>query len=53
MKWNGFAKKNGLEIDDVLSELKIENLNRPDKSLVYPFAFITLLLFGYSNYKRK
>ena len=53
LKWNGFAKKNGLEIDDVLSELKIENLNRPDKSLVYPFAFITLLLFGYSNYKRK
>ena len=53
LKWNGFAKKNGFEIDDVLSELKIENLNRPDKSLVYPFAFITLLLFGYSNYKRK
>ena len=53
LKWNGSAKKNGFEIDDVLSELKIENLNRPDKSLVYPFAFITLLLFGYSNYKRK
>tara|TARA_S200000501_G_scaffold90147_1_gene83307 strand:- start:11866 stop:14190 length:2325 start_codon:yes stop_codon:yes gene_type:complete len=53
LKWNGFAKKNGFEIDDVLSELKIENLNRPNKSLVYPFAFITLLLFGYSNYKRK
>jgi len=53
LKWNGFAKKNGFEIDDVLNELKIENLNRPDKSLVYPFAFITLFLFGYLNYKRK
>ena len=32
---------------------KIENPNRPNKSIIYPFALIFLLLFGYSNYKRK
>ncbi len=53
LKWNGLAKKSGFEIDDVLSELKIENLDRPNKSLVYPFAFIFLIIFGYMNYKRK
>ena len=53
LKWNGAAKKAGFEMDDVLNELKVENLDRPNKSLVYPFAFILLIVFGYLNYKRK
>ena len=53
LKWNGKAKKEGFETDDIISELKIENLDRPNKNIVYPFALILLLVFGYFNYKRK
>ena len=38
---------------DIISNFKIENPNRPDKSIVYPFALICLFVFGYLNYKRK
>ena len=38
---------------DIISNFKIENPDRPNKAIVYPFALILLLLFGYSNYKRK
>ena len=38
---------------DIISEFKIENLDRPNKAIVYPFATILLLFFGYFNYKRK
>jgi len=37
----------------VVSEFKIENLERPNKAIVYPFSLLILFLFGYSNYKRK
>jgi TRAP transporter 4TM/12TM fusion protein len=53
LKWNGAAKKGGFEIGDIISELKIENSNRPNKATVYPFALILLLSFGYLNYRRK
>ncbi len=53
LKWNGLAKKEGFEIGDIISEFKIENLDRPNKAIVYPFAFILLFIFGYLNYKRK
>ncbi len=53
LKWNGLAKKNGFEMGDIVSEFKVENLDRPDKSIIYPFATILLLVFGYLNYKRK
>ena len=43
----------GFEIGDFISEFKIENLDRPNKSIVYPFALLTLFIFGYLNYKRK
>ena len=52
IKWNGQAKKSGIEIGDYITELKIENMNRPSKLLVYPFALFLLLIFGYLN-KRK
>jgi TRAP transporter 4TM/12TM fusion protein len=53
LKWNGLAKKSGVETGDVISEFKIENLERPNKAIVYPFALLVLFGFGYLNYKRK
>ena len=53
LKWNGLAKKSGVEIGDVISEFKIENLEQPNKAIIYPFALLLLFGFGYLNYKRK
>ena len=53
LRWNGQAKKAGFETDDIISELKIENLDRPNKAIVYPFALSALFGFGYLNYRRK
>tara|TARA_Y100001970_G_C14226329_1_gene855913 strand:- start:558 stop:2921 length:2364 start_codon:yes stop_codon:yes gene_type:complete len=53
LKWNGHAKKTGFETGDNITEFKIENLDRPSKILVYPISIFLLLIFGYSNYKRK
>ena len=52
IKWNGEAKKSGIEMGDYITEFKTENLNRPNKNIVYPIAFLLLLIFGYLN-KRK
>ena len=52
LKWNGQAKKSGLEMGDYISEFKTENLNRPDKKIVYPIALFLLLVFGYLNKRR-
>jgi len=53
LKWNGLAKKQGFEMGDIISEFKIENLDRPNKAIIYPFATILLIIFGYLNYRRK
>ena len=53
LEWNGLAKKSGLETGDVISEFKIENLDRPNKAIIYPFALFVLFIFGYMNYRRK
>ncbi|MDA7828935.1 TRAP transporter permease [bacterium] len=53
LDWKGEAKKSGLQTGDIISNFKIENPDRPNKAIVYPFALILLLLFGYSNYKRR
>ena len=53
LKWNGKAKKSGLEMGDYISEFKTENLDRPNKGIVYPFALLLLFGFGYLNYIRK
>ncbi len=53
LKWNGEAKKNGFEMGDYISELKIENSNRPSKNIVYPIALILLVICGYFNIRRK
>ena len=52
IKWNGQAKKSGMEMGDYITEFKIENSNRPDKKIVYPAAFFLLLIFGYLNKRR-
>tara|TARA_B100002051_G_C16536464_1_gene535340 strand:- start:57 stop:857 length:801 start_codon:yes stop_codon:yes gene_type:complete len=53
LKWNGLAKKSGFEMDDLITEFKIENLDRPSKNYVYPIALILFAIFGYLNFKRK
>ena len=53
LEWNGLAKKQGLEMGDIISEFKIENLDRPNKAIIYPVALFLLLFFGYLNYRRK
>ena len=53
LKWNGLAKKSGFETDDILTEIKIENKDRPSKNIIYPFALVFLLIFGYLNYRKK
>ena len=49
LKWNGIAKI-GAETGDVISEFKIENLDRPNKAIIYPFSLMILFIFGYLNY---
>ena len=52
IKWNGEAKKSGIQMGDYITEFKIENENRPNKKIVYPFALFLLLIFGYVNKRR-
>ena len=53
LKQNGLAKKEGFVTGDLISEFKVENLDRPNKAIVYPFAILLLFVFGYLNYRRK
>ncbi|MDA7715128.1 TRAP transporter permease [Pelagibacteraceae bacterium] len=53
LDWKGEAKKSGIQMGDIISNFKIENPDRPNKAIIYPFALTFLLLFGYLNYKRK
>ena len=34
-----------------ISEIKIENFDRPNKDIIYIFSFIALLIFGFLNYR--
>ncbi len=52
IKWNGKAKKSGFEIGDYISELKVENVDRPSKTIIYPLAILLLFIFGYLNSRR-
>ena len=52
IKWNGNAKKSGIEMGDYITEFKIENSNRPNKKLVYPIALFLFLFFGDLNKRR-
>ena len=50
--FNGLAKKEGFVAGDLINEFKVENLDRPNKFIVYPFFFILLFIFGFLNYKK-
>jgi TRAP transporter 4TM/12TM fusion protein len=50
---NSLAKKSGIQNRDIISNFKTENLERPNKGIVYPFALLFLFGFGYSNHRRK
>ena len=52
LNWKGEAKKSGIQIGDIISNFKIENPERPNKAIVYPFALISLFIIGYLNYIR-
>tara|TARA_Y100001936_G_scaffold111412_1_gene109533 strand:- start:184 stop:1377 length:1194 start_codon:yes stop_codon:yes gene_type:complete len=51
LNWKGNAKKSGLEMDDIINEIKVENFDRPNKDIIYIFSLIALILFGFLNYK--
>ncbi|MDC1096310.1 TRAP transporter permease [Pelagibacteraceae bacterium] len=53
LDWKGLAKKSGIENGDIISNFKIENLERPNKAVIYPFATFLLFIFGLLNYRRK
>ena len=53
LQWNGKAKKSGFETGDYISEFKIENVDRPNKRIIYPIAILLLIIFGYLNSRRK
>ncbi len=53
LNWKGEAKKSGMQMGDIISNFKIENPDRPNKIIVYPFALLAFLIFGYLNYRRK
>ena len=40
------------QINDLISEIKVENLDRPNKKIIYPMALFLLLIFGYNNKRR-
>jgi hypothetical protein len=52
LKWNGNAKRSGFEMGDYISELKIENADRPSKTIIYPIAILLLFIFGFLNSRR-
>ena len=45
--------KSGFQTGDYISEFKIENLDKPNKGIIYPLAILLLVIFGYLNYRRK
>jgi len=53
LDWKGLAKKSGIETGDIISNFKVENLDRYNKGIIYPFALFFLIIFGYFNHKRK
>ena len=52
LSWKGLAKKSGIKNGDIISNFKVENIERPNKAIVYPFAIFLLFIFGLFNYRR-
>ena len=52
LNWKGEAKKSGIQMGDIISNFKIENPERPNKAIVYPFALFFYLIFGYNKLEK-
>ena len=53
LKWNGLAKKSGVETGDVISEFKTEILDRPNKAIDLSFCFIIVIwIWLFKLYRR-
>ena len=52
LDWKSLAKKSGIKTGDIISNFKVENQERPNKAVVYPFAAFLLFIFGLLNYRR-
>ena len=52
LTWNGAAKKMGIETGDIINEIKIENLNRPKKEIVYPISILLFLILSFFHIRR-
>ena len=37
---------------DYISELKVENVDRPSKIIIYPIAILLFFIFGFLNSRR-
>ena len=53
IQWNSPAKKAGLQSGDIINEIKIENLKRPKKEIVYPISIVIFLILSFLHYRRK
>ena len=45
VKWNGKAKKSGIDMGDYITEFKTENYNRPDKKIITKIMQLDILIF--------
>ena len=52
LQLNAVAAQVGLVVGDTIDEFKTVNPDRPNKAIIYPFALLLLLIFGYSNFRR-
>ena len=52
LTWNSAAKKMGIETGDIINEIKIENLNRPKKEIVYPISILLFLILSFFHIRR-
>lgn len=52
LQWNAFGTQAGLVVGDIIDEFKTVNPDRPNKAIIYPFALLLLIIFGYFNFRR-
>ena len=52
LTWISAAKKMCIETGDIINEIKIENLNRPKKEIVYPISILLFLILSFFHIRR-
>ena len=53
MHLKDLKSKNPSDLLKIAEDLKIENADRPSKSIIYPIAILLLFIFGYFNSRRE